>query len=250
MSEQRGGFAREDGDRLRVSDRVHDRLLEMLLDGIIQPGERIRVDAISRQLGVSQTPVRESLNRLEADDLVTKTHLIGYSATPKLSPARFEDLFEARLLIEPFCAGLAATRHKRRDVEALADFAENMRGDYESGVMSYGTFARRDAQMHEAFIAATGNGYFGEIFAKLHCHLQLFRLLRDSRVTSDALDEHDLIVKAVRQRDSDAATAAMTAHVTASRQRLRAAFDDHPTHTRVTDNPVVETSSPEPPRAP
>ena len=235
MSEHRGGPVREDGDRLRVSDRVYDRLLEMLLDGIIQPGERIRVDAISRQLGVSQTPVRESMNRLEAEDLVTKTHLIGYSATPKLSPARFEDLFEARFLIEPFCAGLAATRHQRQDIDALADLAENMREGYESGVMSYGTFARHDAGMHEAFIAATGNGYFGEIFAKLHCHLQLFRLLRDSRVTADALDEHDLIIKAVRQRDSDAATVAMTAHLAASRQRLRAAFDDRPVGTLVAE---------------
>ena len=98
--------------RTRMSDVVYERLLELLLDGDIQPGERIPVDVLSRRLGVSQTPVRESLNRLEAEDLVTKTHLIGYSATPKLTPERFEDLFEARFLIEPYCSGLAADRHR------------------------------------------------------------------------------------------------------------------------------------------
>lgn len=221
MNRQRIGDAAE---RVRMSDMVYDRLQAMLLDGEIQPGERITVDAISRQLGVSQTPVRESLSRLEAEDLVVKTHLIGYSATKKLSPARFEDLFEARFLIEPFCAGLAATRHHNADVEALADLAAAMREGYRSGELSYGAFARHDAELHGAIIATTGNGYFSEIFGKLHCHLQLFRLLRDARVTSDALGEHDVIITAIRQRDSEAASAAMTAHLMASRGRLRQAF--------------------------
>jgi DNA-binding GntR family transcriptional regulator len=225
VNRQRIGAAVE---RVRMSDVVYNRLLDMLLDGVIQPGERITVDAISRQLGVSQTPVRESLSRLEAEDLVVKTHLIGYSATKKLTPARFEDLFEARFLIEPHCAGLAATRHQSADLETVAELAERMREGYQSGELSYGAFARRDAELHEAIIATTGNSYFHEMFAKLHCHLQLFRLLRDARVTSDALGEHDSIITAIRQRDSAAATSAMTAHLTASRARLRAAFATQP----------------------
>jgi DNA-binding GntR family transcriptional regulator len=234
MNRQRIGDA---SDRVRMSDMVYNRLQEMLLDGDIQPGDRITVDAISRQLGVSQTPVRESLSRLEAEDLVVKTHLIGYSATSKLTPARFEDLFEARFLIEPYCAGLAATRHQTRDLEAVADLADRMREGYESGELSYGAFARRDAELHEAIIATTGNAYFNEVFVKLHCHLQLFRLLRDARVTGDALGEHDSIITAIRQRDSDAAAAAMTAHLMASRGRLRAAFASQPEPVRAPARP-------------
>ena len=214
--------------RTRMSDVVYEQLQAFLLDGVIQPGERIRVDELSRRLGVSQTPVRESLNRLEAEDLVTKTHLIGYSASPKLTPERFEDLFEARFLIEPYCAGLAAGRHQRVEVEQISAIAADLRASYQTGTMSYGAFAREDAEFHQAIIAATGNSYFGEIFAKLHCHLQLFRLLRDSRVTEDALEEHDLIVTAIRQRDTEAADAAMHAHLTASRSRLRSAFETNP----------------------
>lgn len=215
-------------ERIPVAERVYEQLIDMFLDGTIQPGERIRVDAVSRQFGVSQTPVRESLSRLEAEDLVTKTHLIGYSASPKLTPALFEDLFEARFLIEPYCAGLAASRHQRAKVEEIAALTSDMRHGYESGRASYAAFARKDAAFHAAVIDATGNGYFGEIFAKLHCHLQLFRLMRDSRVTEDALDEHDLLVTAIAQRDQAAATEAMTAHLTASRSRLRLAFNSKP----------------------
>lgn len=215
-------------ERTRMSDVVYEQLQAFLLDGTIQPGERIRVDELSRRLGVSQTPVRESLNRLEAEDLVTKTHLIGYSASPKLTPARFEDLFEARFLIEPYCSGLAAGRHQRAEVERITEIAADLRARYQDGTMSYGAFARKDAEFHEAIIGATGNSYFGEIFAKLHCHLQLFRLLRDSRVTEEALEEHDLIVTAIRQRDTEAADRAMHAHLKASRGRLRSAFQTPP----------------------
>lgn len=218
-----------------MSDVVYEKLQMMLLDGVIQPGERIRVDVISRQLGVSQTPVRESLNRLEAEDLVTKTHLIGYSASPKLTPERFEDLFEARFLIEPYCSGLAAGRHQRVEIEQIGGIAAEMRARYQAGTMSYGAFARADAEFHQAIIGATGNSYFAEIFAKLHCHLQLFRLLRDSRVTEDALDEHDLLVTAIRQRDKEAADAAMHAHLAASRSRLRSAFETSPPREPVTE---------------
>ena len=222
---ERGTQRRE---RTRMSDVVYEQLQTLLLDGVIQPGERIRVDVVSRQLGVSQTPVRESLNRLEAEDLVTKTHLIGYSASPKLTPERFEDLFEARFLIEPYCSGLAAGRHQRVEVEQIAGIAAEMRARYQAGTMSYGAFARADAEFHQAIIGATGNSYFGEIFAKLHCHLQLFRLLRDSSVTEQALDEHDLLVTAIRRRDAESADAAMKAHLTASRTRLRSAFEETP----------------------
>lgn len=215
-------------EKTRMSDVVYERLQGFLLDGEIQPGERIRVDELARRLGVSQTPVRESLNRLEAEDLVTKTHLIGYSATPKLTPERFEDLFEARFLIEPYCSGLAAGRHRGGEAGRIGAIAAEMRTRYQAGTMSYAAFARADAEFHEAVIAATGNSYFGEIFAKLHCHLQLFRLLRDSRVTEDALDEHDQIVTAIRQRSEESATDAMRAHLTASRKRLRTAFASPP----------------------
>lgn len=214
--------------RSRMSDTVYQQLQEMLVDGIIAPGARISVDAVSRRLGVSQTPVRESLNRLEAEDLVTKTHLIGYSATPKLTPGQFEDLFEARFLIEPYCAGLAANRHQQDRVEGLSRLVRDMRAGYQSGEMSYGAFAKWDAEFHQELVEATGNSYFREVFAQLHCHLQLFRLLRDSRVTADALDEHDRIVLAVRRRDPQAATTAMAAHLDASRGRLRAAFGKPP----------------------
>jgi DNA-binding GntR family transcriptional regulator len=211
-------------ERTRLSDDVYENLQSMLVDGIIQPGQRIRIDTLSRQLGVSQTPVREALSRLEAHGVVTKTHMIGYSAASKLTLEEFEDLFEARFLLEPFCANLAAARHRRSEIEHISEIASDMREEYEAGRMSYGAFAKSDGELHAAIVAATGNSYFVNTYAGFHCHLQLFRLMRNSHVTDDALDEHDLLVTAIRQRDPQAAATAMSEHLTASRNRLRGAF--------------------------
>lgn len=74
----------------------------------IQPGDRISIDNLARELGVSQTPIRKALSRLEAQGLVVKTHLIGFSAASQMDRARLDQLYELRLLLEPFAAGKAA----------------------------------------------------------------------------------------------------------------------------------------------
>ncbi len=65
--------------RTVLSDETYSRIREMLLTHEIAPGERINIDALARDLDVSQTPVREALARLESDDLVIKEPLRGYA---------------------------------------------------------------------------------------------------------------------------------------------------------------------------
>lgn len=84
-----------------LSDETYSQIREMLLTHEIAPGERINIDALARDLDVSQTPVREALARLESDDLVIKEPLRGYQATDLLTVSQIQDLFQFRGLIEP-----------------------------------------------------------------------------------------------------------------------------------------------------
>ena len=111
-----------------LADDVYESIKGMIMDHLIAPGERVNIDAVARELEVSQTPVRESLARLEADGLVTKLPLRGYSVAPLLTRRELEELFQLRLLIEPWGAGQAA-RHadehgKRRLRDELASLRE------------------------------------------------------------------------------------------------------------------------------
>jgi DNA-binding GntR family transcriptional regulator len=96
--------------RGRLADEVYDRLLGQLMSLRIVPGSRVTIDALARELGVSQTPIRDALNRMEADDLVVRVPHAGYRIPPQITRERFEDMLEIRLLLERRCTAARRPR--------------------------------------------------------------------------------------------------------------------------------------------
>src|SRR5262249_22227186 len=93
----------------------------------IPPDTRISIDSLARELGVSQTPIREALSMLEAIGLVTKRHFVGYCSAPQLNRKQLDELYEVRLLIEPYAARCAAERMSAEELEKLRKLAESMK---------------------------------------------------------------------------------------------------------------------------
>ena len=105
--------------RQALSDSVYESIKAMVMDHEIAPGARVGIDALSRALKVSPTPVREALARLESDGLVVKRALSGYRATQLLSRQGLAELFEMRLLLEPRAAALAADNATENQLDDL-----------------------------------------------------------------------------------------------------------------------------------
>lgn len=82
--------------RVPLTDAVHDRLLEMIMDGSLAPGAPLRVQALAARLGVSQTPIRESLGRLAGSQLVVRAPMRGYAVAPLLSDKEVVELMQMR----------------------------------------------------------------------------------------------------------------------------------------------------------
>lgn len=209
-----------------VSNGIYDVIYERLMSLEIAPGARIPIDALARELGISQTPVREALTRLEREGLVRKLHLVGYSAAPQLTRKQFDDLYDFRLLLEPEGARLAA---RNMTPEALGTLVASAR-DMEHGGppvdrnSRYSRFARADGLFHDAIQRIGGNEVIRHALADQHVHLHIFRLVFHARVTEEALGEHDAILAAFRAGDEAAAADAMRIHIQRSRDRLIAAF--------------------------
>src|SRR5690606_30407207 len=89
-------------------DDAYQAILVRLISRQIEPGARITVDNLVRELGISQTPARQALASLVSEGLVTKTHLVGFRASALLTGPEAEDLFAVRLLLEPAAARWAA----------------------------------------------------------------------------------------------------------------------------------------------
>jgi DNA-binding GntR family transcriptional regulator len=212
--------------RGRLADEVYDTLLGQLMSLRIVPGSRVTIDALARELGVSQTPIRDALNRMEADGLVVRVPHAGYRIPPQITRDRFEDMVEVRLLLEPAAARRAAERASAQQVAGLRrmleEMAELVGGDRH---LAYGAFGLRDAAFHDLVAQSAGNQLVREALARLHTHVHLFRLHYDTEVTYLAMGEHDEVVAAVAARDPDAAAYAMRQHIMLSRDRFRRLFD-------------------------
>ncbi len=210
----------------RLADEVYDTLLGQLMSLRIVPDSRVTIDALARELGVSQTPIRDALNRMEADGLVVRVPNAGYRIPPQITRARFEDMVELRLLLEPAAARHAAERASEEQVESLRRMLQEMEELAEGGGhLAYGAFGLRDAAFHDLVAASAGNHLVREALARLHTHVHLFRLVYDTEVTYLAMGEHDEVLAGVAARDADAAAYAMRRHILLSRDRFRRLFD-------------------------
>ncbi|GAA1996802.1 GntR family transcriptional regulator [Microbacterium ulmi] len=208
-----------------IGEEIYGELLSRILSSQIEPGGRITIDVLSRELGISQTPIREALHRLHADGVVVRTHLAGYRVAPRITEDQFESLVEIRLLLEPAAARHAAERMPTGELAELRDAAAAMRPEMLARVdRGYAVFSQRDADFHDAVARGGGNGYIRDSLSRLHSHIHLFRLSETLELTSRAIGEHTDIVDAIARRDPDGAAYAMRHHIEQSATRFRAAF--------------------------
>lgn len=211
----------------RPSEMVYEELLSRILSSELGPNERITIDAVGREIGISQTPVREALHRLSAEGIVVHHRHAGYRVAPKLSREQFEHLIEVRQVLEPLSASNAAENMRRETIEQLEKLNQRMASvlERDDAERAYAVFSRLDAEFHDLIATSGGNPYIRDALHRLHTHAHLFRLANHDHITSLAVGEHTAIVEALRMRDPGEAALAARHHIKLSAQRFRAGFD-------------------------
>jgi DNA-binding GntR family transcriptional regulator len=223
----RGGMMASAPRRLILTETVYDLIQQRLVDHEIEPGSKLNINGLAAELEVSPTPVREALARLEADGLVVKRSLAGYTAAPLMSEADFEDLFEMRVLLEPAAASRAAGRVTAADLAALDDHLGQMRkAQHDASRETLRLFFQQDALFHGRIAAASGNALMADTLRRFHSHTHLYRLYFREGIAEATCREHERIVEALREADPDTAAAAMRSHIRRAQQRLLPALGD------------------------
>jgi len=209
-----------------LADDVYEAVKALVMDHVIAPGARVSIDGLARQLGVSQTPIREALARLESDGLVTKEPLRGYSATPLLTRAEVDDLFQFRLLIEPWVAGRAAELATRDDHNRIrAEIESCPEAPPGEAYEAFKALASHDSRFHTLLAGLAGNQQLKQALERTHCHLHIFRLYSAGGGGTQTLAEHRRIAAAITRGSPSAAVEAMRDHLESARDRLRRSFD-------------------------
>src|SRR6476660_1582995 len=118
-------------DRQTLGERAYARLADLLISGLLAPGEKLSLRAAADMLGVSIMPVREAVSRLVADKALEVTPNRAVRV-PLMSAAQFRDLTKVRIVIEGHAAAQAAEHRDERDVMSIASAEEAMRAESEA----------------------------------------------------------------------------------------------------------------------
>jgi DNA-binding GntR family transcriptional regulator len=212
-----------DATVLRTRSRaefVYESLRYAIWDGRIKKGERIREEEIARQLGVSRTPVREALQRLQQRGLLAFGGGRGL-VVAELSRHQVIELYAMRQVLEGSAARFAAQHATEPEIAILYRLQQELKNADDDATV----LANLNRRFHQAIYQAAHNQYLMQTLDLLHdsfalLHSTTFRM-PNRRVASD--EEHRNIVAAIEARDADQAEAAARAHILqAQRTRFEA----------------------------
>lgn len=217
-----------------LADGVYEAIRSLIMDRRIEPGAKINMDGLARDLAVSPTPVREALARLEVDGLVTKRPLVGYTAAPLLDAVGLQELFDVRLLLEPAGARWAAEALDRSGAARFPAMVNEVRKATKQSqgehYQAYRLVVAHDRQFHEAIAEASGKNLLLQTLRRLHPHAQMYRLYFKQGVDRETLAEHAAIARALQRRDAEGAAEAMVVHLRTAHERVLTALGAN-THT-------------------
>jgi DNA-binding GntR family transcriptional regulator len=205
-----------------AAQRVYDHVKQGILDGTYGGGDLLTEGRVSEQVGVSRTPVREALLRLETEGLVRLYPKKGALVVP-VSAKEAEDVLEARALVEGYAAP-RAWPHREHLAGELTVLVESMRAHRRDGDVV--AFNRADRAFHERIVAAAGNDVLTRLYRSLR-ERQLCISSAVMRVSSErmdhALDDHQRLVDLLRADDPDAFVALTDAHLQRALDHTRGA---------------------------
>ncbi len=218
-----------------IADAVVDRLVTAVALGLYVPGEQLPTEReLADRLGVSRNTVRDGLKQLTAEGYleVRRGRNGGYFVRADWGPlsrdhvqrqlidnwVAFEQIFDARTLIEPLIARTAALRHRRADVVAIdAALAAYL------AAPDHDASRRADAALHRAIATATQNPILLDISMDLRTRISLNLGAEPytNAVRKIAITQHRDLVTAVTDRRADDAAAIAAVHFTLSEKLMR-----------------------------
>lgn len=197
---------------LPLRDVVFNTLRQAILKGELEPGERLMEIQLAERLGVSRTPIREAIRKLELEGLVLMIPRKG-AEVAKISEKSLRDVLEVRRSLEELAIELACARMTEEDIDALNHAQNDFRVAVKQGDAM--TIAESDEHFHDIIYNGTGNTRLVQILNNLREQMYRYRLeyIKDEDKRQILLVEHDQILKAIRDRHVAEAKAAAREHI-------------------------------------
>ncbi len=197
---------------LPLRDLVFNTLRQAILTGELKPGERLMEIHLADKLGVSRTPIREAIRKLELEGLVTMIPRRG-AEVAQITEKSMSDVLEVRRTLDALCAELACDRISEEGLAALKDAC----GQFEQCVAGRDAqrIAQADVALHDIILQATGNQRLIQMVNNLAEQMYRYRFvyIQEESRHDNLVAEHREIYESIASRDKERASAAAKLHI-------------------------------------
>lgn len=191
-------------DRSRPAfHQSYEIIRDKILNGELPGGTKIVEEKVAAELGVSRTPIRESIRKLEQEGLIVNKRVV------KPTEKDLRNMFQIRILLEGFSAKCAASYLKEDELESLYNCVEIGRKGTVEEIM------RANERFHEIIVNASNNPVMIDIIDRMQSTIYLFRKTVVFYNRPHLIDEHEEIYKAIKARDGERAEMVMKNHLQA-----------------------------------
>jgi len=208
-------------DRLNIAsvvDQVYEAIRERITSGSLPRGARVHQEDLAEELGVSRTPVREALRRLAAEGLVEMRTNRG-ARVADIDQGGMRGAYDARLVVEPGAARLAATRRLAEPLARMRAAVAAQRRSLRSVERSF----EANREFHLALVAASGNDYLLQLVerlwvARIGATIYERQVETQERMVLD-VREHEQILEAIEAGDGRRAESLTRRHLADAMKR-------------------------------
>ncbi len=198
----------------KASENAYRFIRGEILSGALEPGAPLREEALAAASGVSRTPVREALHRLESERFILRSGT-QRSFVATLSADDIAEGFALRTMLESHAAERAATRITPAELDALALHNGAIVGTLSGQAVDAAAFVEHNRAFHDVVIAAAGSDRLAAMLATVVEQPIVLRTARqyDRDAVERSHAEHEELIVAFRRADGEWAKAVMTAHI-------------------------------------
>jgi DNA-binding GntR family transcriptional regulator len=204
-----------------MTDAVYASLREAILSRRFAPGQRIHVDELRQQLGVSRTPLKDALNRLALQGLVRVAPRYG-TFVSELSADVMAEISDVRLVLELHAVELGVPRVSRQQLLQMRQNVDAMETTVtpQDNCTDHMAFVSSDHDFHQVILEAAGNRKLVEVYENLNVHIQVARVyyMSTDKRAQQVCDEHEAILRAYESGNVAAAKQALTTHLDTARR--------------------------------
>jgi len=213
------------GFDVKAPDTAYEKLFHAIEIGEIGPGERLLEIELAKRFGVSRTPIREAIRKLESEGIIQHLPRVG-AVVRQLGQPEIVELYEMRIVLEATAAEMAAQHASYAEIETMIALNDDMAGGGHSGH----DVARINRHFHLCIVDAARNQFLKHCYHDLSNTLMLLgkTTLDTAQRVQIVCSQHSDIITALQNRDPAQAAQMMRIHMqTSLSHRLKAYHDQH-----------------------